>query len=347
LHTFNLSQDAPVLQPTYIRLLCEVIQKKGIDLDTALHLAGLGNRESLQAREAMVSVQQLNAFLMSARAEGFDDRLALEVGTLLQVSAHGTLGYAVIASPNLDAALLAVERFASIRNRTNHYVYRIGPQLGVLEVHEKVNLGAARVFVTTCVAITIAQVAAAVHGGDNALQEVSLPFARPPWANALEAQIRCHCSFDAPYLCFRWNAADLRRPNSMSDPRAFGEALRTCEQQLSAFQAQPLAQRVRETLLASENHWPELQEVAAQHCISGRTLIRHLKEEGTSFQELRDTLRSQRAEFYLTQTHLSVEEVAHRLGYQDTSNFSRSFRRWFATTPRQMRESGVSVLPVP
>jgi len=342
LQTFDLSQDAPVLQPTYIRLMCEVVHRKGIDLDTALHDAGLGSRDALQTREAMVSVQQVNALLMSARAKGFDDRLALDVGSLLQVSAHGTLGYAVIASPNLDAALVAVERFASVRNRAVHFVYRSGPQVGVLEVHEKVNLDAARVFLATCVAISIAQVATAVHGGDNALQEVRLPYARPPWANALEAQIRAHCSFDAPYLGFTWKAADLRSPNSMSDPRAFGEALRTCEQQLSALQAQPLAQRVRETLLASEHHWPELQEVAAQHCISGRTLIRRLKEEGTSFQELRDALRSQRAEFYLTQTQLSVEEIAHRLGYRDTSNFSRSFRRWFASTPRQIRDAAAA-----
>ena len=314
MHTFKLSQDAPILQPAYIRLMCEVVHKKGVNLDVALHAAGLGNREALQTREALISLRQLNELLLAARAEGFDDRLALDVGALLQVSAHGALGHAVIASPNLDIALHAVGRFASIRNRAAHFVYRSGTQVGRLEVQERVDLGAARGFLMTCMAITVAQVASAVHGGDNALQEVGLPFARPSWANALEARLSCPCSFEAACLSFRWNAVDLHSPNSMSDPRAFGEALRTCEQQLSTHLAQPFAQQVRENLLAREEHWPELQEVAALHCISGRTLIRRLKEEGTRFQELRDSLRSQRAEFYLTQTSLSVEEVAHRLG---------------------------------
>lgn len=334
---FDLSPDAPALQPAYIRLMCEVVHRKGIELDSALRDAGLVSRESLQSRESPVSVQQLCSLLNAARQAGFDDRLALEVGALLQVSAHGAMGHAVVASPSLDAALTAVGRYASIRNRAAQFVYRSGARSGVLEVLERVDLGASRIFVMTCMAITIAQVASAVHAGDSALQEVSLPFPRPAWADALAARLRSNCTFGATCLSFRWNKADLLQANATADPQAYGDAIRTCEQQLGALLARPMTQQVEETLLAKEHAWPELQEVAAHHLISARTLIRRLKEEGTSFQVLRDTLRAQRAEFFLKQTHLSVEEIAHRLGYQDSSNFSRSFRRWFKSTPGQMR----------
>lgn len=344
--SFDLSPDAPVLQPAYIRLMCEVVQKKGIALDDALQRAGLASRQALQAREALVSVRQLETLLRAARNSGFDDRIALEVGTLLQISAHGPLGYAAMASPSLDAALNTVGRYAPIRNRAVNFVYRSGPQTGVLEIKARMDLGATLPFLMTCMAITIAQVAAAVHGGDHALQEVGLPFSRPAWADALQACMRCRCTFDTTCLSFRWNAHDLHSPNSTADPQAFGDAVRTCEQQLSALQAQSITQQVQETLLAREAQWPELLEVAAIHRMSARTLIRKLKEEGSSFQALRDQLRAKRAEFYLTQTQLSVEEVAHRLGYKDTSNFSRSFRRWFKTTPGQMR-SGLTPSPPP
>jgi len=36
----------------------------------------------------------------------------------------------------------------------------------------------------------------------------------------------------------------------------------------------------------------------------------------------------------------TMEEIASRLGYVDTSNFSRTVRRWFGATPREVRESG-------
>jgi AraC-like DNA-binding protein len=34
-----------------------------------------------------------------------------------------------------------------------------------------------------------------------------------------------------------------------------------------------------------------------------------------------------------------VEEIAARLGYADTSNFSRTVRRWFGAAPRELRET--------
>ena len=334
---FTLGPGAPVLQPAYVRLMCEVVHRKGIDLDHALHAAGLESRKALQSREALVSVHQLSELISVARLAGFDDRLALNVGALLQVSAHGPLGYAAMASPDLHSALLAVARFATIRNRGMYFVYRSGPHNGVLEAHEQVDLGRARVFLMTCIAITIAHVAAAVHAGESALLEVELPFVRPVWAPALEAALQCRCTFGATCLRFRWSAQDLHTANPTSDAKAFGEALRMCEQHLSAQQSQSVAMHVRETLLAKENTWPELKEVAALLQMSARHLIRRLKHEGTSFQVLRDALRAQRAEFYLTQTQLTIEEIAHRLGYQDTSNFSRSCRRWFDVTPGELR----------
>lgn len=336
---FDLSVDAPVLQPAYVRLLCEVLRKKGIDLTDTLNGIGLGDGARFQSQDALLSVRQVNAVVAAAQAAGFDDGLALDVGALLQVSAHGPLGYAVIASPHLLAALEAVHRFASIRNAAMQFVFRNGPTHGILGVRERVDLGSARVFLLTCVTITIAQVAAAVHAGESALQAVTLPFPRPAWADGLEQRLRCPCQFGAAHLGFRWTSAALLRPNPMADAQAFGEALRTCEQQLAALKSQALRQRVRAYLLARESDWPELKDVARHFHMSPRTLIRRLKDEGTRLQALRDELRAQRSVFYLQKTTLPIDEVAHRLGYQDTSNFARSFRRWFGTTPGQMRQA--------
>ena len=71
--------------------------------------------------------------------------------------------------------------------------------------------------------------------------------------------------------------------------------------------------------------------------LSPRTLIRRLKDEGSAYQQLLDAVRQERAGWYLAHTRLSVEEIAARLGYADTSNFSRTYRRWFGRTPSQAR----------
>jgi AraC-like DNA-binding protein len=336
---FELSPDSPVLQPAYVRLLCDVLRKKGVDLGQTLQHAGLGDLISLQSRERAVSVQQVAALVATARAAGFDDRLALDVGALFQVSAHGPLGYAVVASPNLQVALQTIGRFAHVRYAALQFVFRSGPRHGTLDVVERVDLDTTRVFVLTSIALTIAHVAAAAHAGDSALKQVSLPFKAPVWAKPLEAALKCPCQFEARALRFEWDARDLLLPNATADAQAFGDAIRSCEHLLSALAATTLTARVKDYLSANEKNWPGLIDVAAQCHISPRTLIRRLKEEGTSFQHLRDALRSQRAEWYLTQTGLSIEDIAHRLGYKDASNFSRSFQRWFQATPAQLRQT--------
>ena len=108
---------------------------------------------------------------------------------------------------------------------------------------------------------------------------------------------------------------------------------------LAQTQEVSLAQRVGELLATREGHYPSLTDVATVFHLSERTLIRRLKAEGSSYQTLLDETRKQRALWYLRQTHHTVEEIASRLGYTDTTNFSRTFRRWFGKAPGDMRRA--------
>ena len=78
-------------------------------------------------------------------------------------------------------------------------------------------------------------------------------------------------------------------------------------------------------------------ELAAHLHLSPRSLHRHLTAEGLGLRALYDELRSERARCWLRDTDLSVERIAERLGYADTSNFARCFKRWTGMTPRGFR----------
>ena len=52
---------------------------------------------------------------------------------------------------------------------------------------------------------------------------------------------------------------------------------------------------------------------------------------------LLDDVRQELTVWYLRHTDMPVEAIAERLGYIDTSNFSRTCRRWFGLTPRAIR----------
>jgi len=84
---------------------------------------------------------------------------------------------------------------------------------------------------------------------------------------------------------------------------------------------------------------PRMSELADHLHISVRTMIRQLHREGTSYQEIIDDIQKSRAVEFLKIADLTIGDVASRLGYADTANFGRAFRRWFGVSPGKFRES--------
>jgi AraC-like DNA-binding protein len=83
---------------------------------------------------------------------------------------------------------------------------------------------------------------------------------------------------------------------------------------------------------------PRIEGVAKRLHLGMRSLQRRLREEGTSFSMIVDSVRHSMAMLYLErQPELSVGEVAYRLGFADVSSFHRAFRRWTGRTVRANR----------
>lgn len=82
---------------------------------------------------------------------------------------------------------------------------------------------------------------------------------------------------------------------------------------------------------------PELDAVAADFFMTGRTLRRHLLAEGTSFQEIKDELRREHAMMRLREHEDSVQAVAQAVGFRDATVFIKAFRQWTGLTPGDYR----------
>lgn len=88
-------------------------------------------------------------------------------------------------------------------------------------------------------------------------------------------------------------------------------------------------------ILASGQY--KIGDVAVRLAVSPRTLQRHLRKEGTSFQQVLDTLREELARNYLAKTEYSSGQIAFLLGYEDPNSFYRAFRAWTGQTPEVVR----------
>jgi AraC-like DNA-binding protein len=81
-----------------------------------------------------------------------------------------------------------------------------------------------------------------------------------------------------------------------------------------------------------------IREIAGHLGVSRQTLFRRLKVEGVTFQQILDELRRKMARHYLTAEKLSVKETAYRVGFSEPAAFSRAFKRWTGSSPREVRE---------
>ena len=77
--------------------------------------------------------------------------------------------------------------------------------------------------------------------------------------------------------------------------------------------------------------------ISEQMCMSRWTLTRHLKQEGTTFNQLVKNIRDALAQKYLHDKSMSVSEIAFLLGYSEPSAFQRAFRGWHNCTPSDFR----------
>lgn len=81
-----------------------------------------------------------------------------------------------------------------------------------------------------------------------------------------------------------------------------------------------------------------LSQLSAQYYISVPQLIRRFKSEtGMTPYAYLMNVRLQAAETYLKYTKMSVDEISHKTGFSNTSNFIMQFRKYYGQTPQKYR----------
>jgi AraC-like DNA-binding protein len=147
--------------------------------------------------------------------------------------------------------------------------------------------------------------------------------------------------FDRPAHRLVFPSSELDLPLVTADAAAKRLAAEQLERELAQF-SDGLVGKIR-AHLAKRDAPPTIGELARTLKLSPRTLKRRLAEDGTTYSELRDGQRRQRARLLLDDRSLSISEVAARLGYTELPNFTRAFRKWTGMTPAAYR--GVTPRP--
>lgn len=106
--------------------------------------------------------------------------------------------------------------------------------------------------------------------------------------------------------------------------------------------------RVRHQLRAqAPEEWPTFAHLARALGVAPSTLRRALLREGSSYQNLKDTLRRDLALTLLETTEHPLPTIARRVGFAEPSAFHRAFKQWMGMRPgdyRQQQRGGLKAL---
>ncbi|MEM9133328.1 MAG: AraC family transcriptional regulator ligand-binding domain-containing protein [Actinomycetota bacterium] len=325
---------------TSLRVLCETAQDLGIGLDVALAGTGLDESDLAEADREVTIDQELTAVANIAAAYPAEAGLGVAVGERLHVNAFGIWGFAVLTSPTFRAAIETAMDYA-----------RLSFAFADLEFHEAPDDDARLVF-------DLSALDPAVRPYVLERQSmVTIHFAREVVDSDVLSRFRIETTLSSDYgraladriglaveaeshkdaVVFPADVPDLPVPRS--DP----VTLRFCLEQCEALAArltddtQPWSGKVRDVLVEDIAQEHQIGYAARRLAVNERTLRRRLADEGTTFRELYADTRLSIARELLETAGLSVEAVAHRVGYAEPASFARSFAKHYGVTPGRVR----------
>lgn len=326
---------------TYSRSFIEAAVAHGVPRAAVLAQAGLPANllEDPAGRVTFVEILQV---LAAVQALAGDDALGFDSGSRLPLTAHGSLGYALMCAPTPRAALEILQRYWHLRGRgVTLQVYDSGDLLFLELLPELALPDALRDFLLPSILTSMWQGVRFVIPQIPAQVEIWLPGPEPAgFARHREA---------LPPVRFRMPAAGIRMvgdktpldaPLPTANPEGLVQALAACERESALLGAgvDPVLARTRALLQLGPEGYPGPEAVAELLHMTPRTYRRRLQEMGLSYKQLLEEARRRDACALLERPEMEVRRVAELLGYSDPANFTRAFRQWTGMAPREWRE---------
>jgi len=171
------------------------------------------------------------------------------------------------------------------------------------------------------------------------LTRASFAYPSPPQVSEYRVMFSGDLRFDAPVTAVEFAARYLASP-VVQNSDSVREFLRAAPQSifLKYRNDRGWVARVRRRLRACHgSSWPTLQDLAGEFGLAPATLRRRLEAEGSSFREVKDGLRRDRAIDALSQSEQTVAEIAATLGFSEPSAFHRAFKQWTGVRPGEYR----------
>ncbi|MCJ9427790.1 AraC family transcriptional regulator [Kordiimonas marina] len=312
-------------------------REKGLDADGILALAGV-EKDVVDAPSARVETGKL-ALVVRSIWDGLQDEAMGLSESQIPRGAFFMMGKAAIAEPTLRKALLTGIRFYSMvtkafrmelkeeGNYARLVFHMLSPEIDDRHLFAEVNLMAWHRFASWLISENLL-----LHG-------IYFDYASPGHTSEYAYLFPGQHRFGADFQGFSFHRNFLDREISQT-PGALKRFIQRCPEDLfkqprTDFSvSSELKKLLKKTL---SDRMPVIEEAACSLNMTKRTLIRKLQDEGTSYQQLKDLVRRDRAIRLLGSRGLTLTSIAESVGFSDPAVFARAFKGWTGVAPSDYR----------
>jgi AraC-like DNA-binding protein len=332
-------RSSPATAPStiggYALAIAKALDYSGIDSTRVLRSVGISPAMTNDPMTRL-PVTTLTRLFRACADVTHSPYFGLTVAKFIQISNLHALGYALAASANLMEFSHRLERYFKLVSQAS--------EIKVIETGEEVELRA-RMLVEVCaetedaflgfIALSIRHL---YKAGFNPVR-VSVTHPMPREGDGpYRALFRCPVDFDQPEPMMVLSRSDMYEPlvGACAELAQLNDNL--ANTYIARLDKDDVVSTVRQKIIEYlPNGDCSRDKVASALCISPTTLQFKLAERDTSFHDLMDATRRELATSYVQQARLSITEITFLLGFSDTSNFTRAFKRWEGVSPTQFR----------
>ncbi len=332
-----IDQDTSTTLASWARVVCNAIEAKGVDSGKLLAQADI-DPEVFSDPEGRIRVSKLTQLWKLATEATQDEAFGLSVPSFLQPTTFHALGFSLMVSASLKEAWVRMQRY-----------YKVVSDVLEVEIEEYADESALcyiripgqdyaeeaiDAFISTLLKLSTAIL------NDN-IQPTKIEFerAQPRDLSPFVASFPCRITFGCGHNKIYYRNSDLNTPLPSANREIALKNDEVVQDYLSRLLKQSLAKQVTEKMIASLAMGDPNQDIIASELhMSSRQLQRRLKDENTSFRQLLENVKKGLAQNYLNRSQLSMIEIAYQLGFQDPSNFTRAFKRWYGLSPLAFRQ---------
>jgi AraC-like DNA-binding protein len=318
--------------------MVELARELGVSQAACVAGSGLRGADLTDPVCEIAGRQELVVLRNILRALGPTVPFALQAGLRYRVTMMGTWGFAVLTSQTFREAIEVAQRYFDLTYSFNRPGFEVVGRQARLLYDGCDNPEDLRAALVERDMAALAAMQRDILGSVVPIQQMQIRAPRPAYAHAFEPIFGVVPEWSAPTDSIGYDVALLDMAGPFADRRGFGISEELCRTLLEHRRARSgLAGQVRARILRRPGELADMPSLAAELGLSSRTLRNRLGREGTTYRELVEEVRRGMAEQLLAAKNLTLDQIAERVGYADTSSFIAAFKRWSGVAPGRYR----------